>query len=202
MSATSQQRAFSVGKRTYDCGYAPGADDRIARQARFAKRLQRARDRRAERPVVSRGNGTRSIHRDGSFEPLLPPEFLRESMAKLELHVGAGNQLQARKTLDEIFRQWDILKVQKKTGVAAANEKLAWHASNVFDARTANVIENVCSGTIGALLDCFPGAFIIHNGAGPHLVRKIAETLFRLGVIDAAETQRRIDQYLTAMESR
>jgi hypothetical protein len=88
-----------------------------------------------------------------------------------------------------------LVKIDRDPSTATTAEKLAWHVARVFDHRTANLIEGVCSGTIGGLLECFPSAFINSPNCGPATIRKIAERLLSIGMIDAEEAQRRIDLF-------
>ncbi len=185
--------------RQRDAGNAPGVDERMARQARQAEREKRAALRRVMANPV-RQNREMIVVRDGELEPLLPADFLAESLAMIQVHLARGHFAQAKAAIDAIEKRWELRRQQQTNTVST--EALAWHVNNVFDPRTAHLIEGQCTGTIGALLECFPAAFTNLPMCGLGTVTKIAETLLRIGVIDAAECQRRIDEWQMVMEQR
>lgn len=136
--------------------------------------------------------------------PNLPQEFISESIAKLQIHVGRGHWEQAKACIDEIERLWEVRKVQgdAKPEQIDATAVIHWHVAEVFTPRTANLIETLCNGTIGALLEIFPAKFIGCPNAGTVTVKNIARQLVRFGVIEADDAQRRIDEYDAAMQRR
>ncbi len=185
--------------RQRDGGFAPGVDERMARRARQEEREKRAALRRVMASPV-RNNRDLKVVQDGELVPLLPADFLAESLATLQIHLARGHFAQAKASVDAIEQRWQLEKQQKAT--TNTTNVLSRHVSSLFDPRTANMIEEHCAGTIGALLDCFPEGFTRTPMCGPGTVRKIAETLLRIGAIDAADCQKRIDEWQAVMDRR
>src|SRR6476660_3899746 len=101
-------------------------------------------------------------------EQILPDEFLSEQIEKVRLHLGRGHFAQAKATIDQIEKAWQLrVTMQSQAATGPTAEKLAWHVSWLFDDRTCNIIEDVCCGTVGALLDAFPAEFIEVPNVGP-----------------------------------
>jgi len=174
-----------------DAGFAPGSDERIAAQARFGERCRRGDVARGSRPAIS----------NPGREQVVSDEFVAEVLRKVQLHIAAGFWDQAKDTLDASKREWLIQEQQRKC-YSGSPEVLGWHVSNLFDARTAGIIEQVCCGTVGSLLECFPVAFIDLPMCGPSTIEKIAKGLTRIGAITADEAQKRIEQYAESVQSR
>ncbi len=205
MIATLRNFNRSDGRQR-DGGFAPGVDERMARRARQEERENRAALRRAAaNPVRGPRDEKKIFTADGELDPLVDATFLAEAEARVRIHLARGHFEQAKATIDELADQWQLFQIATNPANAAIQERMAWHVSNVFDVRTAHLIEEHCTGTIGALLECFPASFVNNtknNGCGPGTVRKIAETLLKIGVIDAAECQKRIDDWQVAMNTR
>ena len=180
---------FATERHTvHQSGFAPGSDERIAQQARGGDGVARRLAREAMR-------GPRD--RQPELDEALPQEFIGESMAKLRIHVAAGNFEQAKVTIDEIESAWQ-LRQHELSSVSALplQHRMAVHVNRLgLSPRTVNMIEDVCNGTLGALLEAFPRRFASVPGCGSATARTIAEALMRAGVIDGCEAQRRIDEF-------
>ena len=158
--------------------------------------------RAAQNPVSVPKDVASVVSREGSVEPLVDPAFLAEGEARVRIHLARGHFEQAKSTIDELEQQWKLFQIASHPANAMIQERVAWHVNNVFDPRTAHLIEEQCTGTIGALLECFPLAFTHLPMCGAGTVRKIAETLLKIGVIDAAECQKRIDEWEAVMNPK
>lgn len=129
-----------------------------------------------------------------SREQLIPQEFVDSALARLEIQLSSGAWEQARETLSVIEQEWEAWQIAQSAPESGTNV-LAWHVASVFEPRTANLIEDICSGTIGALLECFPAAFIELPNCGPLTIQRIARMLSNIGAIDAADAQKRVAEY-------
>lgn len=201
MTITAIKRNFNrTDGRQKDAGFAPGMDERMARQARQAEREKRAAMRRAQaNPVKSHHDLI--VVRNGEIDPLLPADFLAESLAMLEIHLARGHFAQAKETIDAIEQRWSL---KRKLGASLASpndaEKLAWHVTAVFDQRTANELEKHCNGTLGSVLEIFPEALLRLPGVGMRTIEKIATTLVRNGLLSPEEGQARVERWSIGME--
>lgn len=202
MPATEQQRRF-----THPVGYgrsvAESDDDRMGRESRHGDAVARQLIRDGQRnPVSCPKSICQIIDRNGEIDPVIDTGFLAEAEARVRIHLARGHFEQAKATIDQLASEWNLFQIANQPTNLAIQERLAWHVSGVFDPRTANLIEELCTGTIGSLLECFPASFTRAPMCGLGTVRKIAETLLRIGVIDAVECQKRIDDWQLAMEQR
>lgn len=167
-----------------DAGFAPKSDDRIAGASAHGERVRQRLIREGQRGP-----------REKEMEPSLPKEFIAKALAMLEVHLCRGHFEQAKATIDEIEAMWDV--EREPVGVELP---INAHVTALrLDQRTVNMIDAVCSGTVGALLDVFPRAFVRLNNCGAGTVEKIAKALKRAGVLDAAAAERRIDEYQLLM---
>lgn len=204
--ASEKQRVRNFNRpdgRERAAGFAPKSDERIAKSEKRERRIHSERLRKAMQKPVSGPYLRVTNGRD--FTPILPEDFVAESIAKLQIHVGRGHWAQAKECIDGIAEQWELLRIERNPSSATLAEKLAWHVGQVFKPRMANLIETVCSATIGSLLECFPSSFVGMNAylCGPDTVRHIAERLLQIGVIDEKERRKRLDEYqqlIDAME--
>ncbi len=186
--------------RQKDGGNSPKVDERMARQARQAERERRAAMRRVDASPVRNPRDMTVVSGNGTIDPLISKDFLEESVARLEIHLARGHWSQAKEAIDAIEEQWELRKIAEQASTRGITEKLSWHVSGVFDARTAGMIETVCSGTIGSLLEAFPLGFLHCRNCGTLTISHIGRTLLRMGVIDEADAQRRIEQYRDAVD--
>ncbi len=199
MPATDQQRRF-----THPVGYgrsvAESDDARMGREARHGDAVARQLVRDANRNPVS---GPRELKRivtpDGELHPIIDAQFLAEAEARVRIHMARGFWDQAIETIRALEGEWELRKASSGIKAVKREDCLAWHVSNIFDPRTANLIEMLCAGTVGSLLECFPKAFIKYNGCGPVTVSRIAKTLVKIGVLGEAEALEKLNEYRAAI---
>jgi hypothetical protein len=172
----------------HDAGFAPGAERRMAKSARAESHVKQRHIREANRSPVSNTHD----------EQIVPPELVEVILAKVKIHVARGHWEQVQVVIDIEARNWELRRRERQ---AKPCEMLHKHARDIFDIRTANMIENVCSGTIGALLEVFPLAFIGQSMCGQGTIQKIAERLVKLGVLSAVEAGERVAEWGEAMEA-
>jgi hypothetical protein len=115
------------------------------------------------------------------------------------LHLKAGHWEQAIVTIEATRKAWE-LKKQETQPQQLTSARLALHVNTLpLPARTLNLIENLCAGTIGALLEAFPAEFIGCPKCGPLTIEGIAKALIQAGLIDAEEALRRVEDWHLAM---
>lgn len=198
MTCTAEQRAFRDG-RAPEPGYAPGIEKRMAAQARHGDAKQRAEIERAKRNPVSAPKDVKNIvTRDGQIDPLIESTFFEEARARVSIHLARGHWEKAKEAIDAIAAEWELRKQAPPSDHA---EKLHWHVTQIFETRTANMLEQMGAATVGALLERLPGHFIKYkpHGCGTVTIQRIARTLVRIGVIDEQEALRRIEEYELGM---
>lgn len=175
---------------------AESGDARMDREAKHGDVVARRLVRDSQRPAESCAR---------LDELALPADFAMEVMAMVGIHVAIGNWDQAKASIDACAERWRTSEAALESARAAIHdavnhtEKLAWHVTSLLDQRTVNEIERHCNGTVGALLEVFPRAFVNCPGCGPYMVERIAKTLSRIGVIDAEEAAKRMAEWKEAM---
>lgn len=200
MTATKDQRAWSIDQHGREHGYAPGVEQRMAGQAKYGQRTRNADSRRAVRNPVSVPQDIKGVvDRHGTVTPIIDRQFYAETMAAVSIHLARGHFAQAVKTIEAAEASYQLLKIQNQADASGITEKSAWHVSQVFDMRTAAALERCCNGTLGAVLEVFPGRLLDVPGIGPQKIEQIAKMLVRHGLLTADEAASRVRAWGEAM---
>lgn len=184
MIANAEQREWREGKG--DIRPRAGTDERLAQIERTEQRARNSARRIAERPTVS----------NPAIEDIVPQEFVDESLSKIGFHLRAANWEMAKDAIDAIARLWADRQVEA-TPLAELpmGERLAAHVGRLrLPPRTVNLIESVCTGTVGSLLEAFPNEFDRKVQCGPATLEKIRQALIAAGVVRQIEERQCIPQ--------
>lgn len=196
----SQQLAFGNGGRIRDVGSAAGTLRRMPGQARRGEEERQAAINRANRNPVSAPNEIKIVvDRSGTITPIIDANFYRETMAAVSIHLARGHFAQAIKTIEAAEANYALVKTQSNADASGLTEKLGWHVSAIFNQRTSTALEQCCNGTLGAVLEVFPGGLLNRPGVGPGMIEQIARSLVRLGLLTAEEAAERVNQWADAM---
>jgi hypothetical protein len=179
----------SPQSRVHNADFSPGSEERIGRSAGAEEKIQRRFQREAARPPISKVRNQNQ----------LPGDFISSALARIEILLREQNWEGVKNEVDVIHREWGLRAIEARPMADIERSiKLAMHVNRLgLSHRISNMICDVCSGTVGSLLEAFPVAFMDHFGVGPETVRTIAEALLAAGVIDVEEAQQCIDHWVS-----
>jgi len=116
----------------------------------------------------------------------LPEDFVAHITRMVGVHLAAGNWERAIEAVHHAERMW----IDREHELSEPSEDvfvLARHVSCLrIDARTVSQIDELCNGTVGALVEIFPDSFIELRGIGTQTIKTIALELCRIGAITRA----------------
>jgi hypothetical protein len=165
-----------------DAGFAPGYEKR--HPPRRTDAVERARIRH-ELAKALRGQSNEAVLAD------LPPEFIDPQIARIAVHLRHGHWEQAKRTLEDIERQWrEYQQGLQPLADLPRKERLAAHVNRLgLNVREANAVETVCDGTIGGLLEVFPMELVDVRNTGPEFVKRIAAGLVAAELLTPKEAE-------------
>lgn len=117
-------------------------------------------------------------------------EFVSHITRMVGVHLAAGNWHRAIEAVHAAERMWREREAELIDPACLAEPAmLARHVSCLrLDARTVCQIDEMCCGTIGALIEVFPDRFIALRGVGEQTIKTIASELCRIGAISQARS--------------
>jgi hypothetical protein len=115
----------------------------------------------------------------------LPADFASHITRMVGVHLAAGNWPRAIEAVHAAERMWREREAElTDPATLTTSTMLSRHVSCLrLDARTVCQIDEMCCGTIGALLEVFPSRFIGLRGVGDQTIKTIASELCRIGAI-------------------
>lgn len=170
-----------------------GAIRRGEATARRSLELTRAEIRRSQLNPVSQ--------RRENYE--LPESFVSQALPRLEalLKIGAWDQL--KRAVDTLALEYELRAKEAATPERTNGTLAASHVTWLnLPMRTTNIIEDVCAGTVGSLLECFPQGFVNVPNCGPEAVKAIAKALVRCRALTPEDAALRVQAWYAAMERR
>lgn len=206
MSNTATQLARNFNRfdgRERDAGFASKAETRLSDGEKWDRKERRRKEAELKKQPVS--EAAKPVVTNGELESILPHEFVAECIAKIEIHVARGHWDQAKEIISDSEREYNLRQCSSGATLSSNGDlgsKLALHVNRIFDVRTANLIEEVCAGTVGALLESLPDGFIGTPGCGTETVKRIIRKLMEIGVLSEVAGQKRYEQYLEASRVR
>lgn len=167
-----------------DAGMTERAALRIEKMGRGGERRKRAAIRRALQNPIRVAAPTE-----------LPADFVSEGLGRMEPLLRIGHWEQLHKLVDHLKREWEEKQIEAQSqplGGALLGLHVTWLK---LQQRTTNLVESVCSGTVGALLEAFPGAFVGLPNCGPKMVEEIASALVLCGALTHIQARRRVAEW-------
>lgn len=124
----------------------------------------------------------------------LPEEFIGQAIARMESLLRLGNWEHLRELVDVIKSEWELR--QREQQPIPQGALLATPVVRLgLDVRTTNLIQDVCAGTVGALLEAFPAKFANVRNCGSVTVKRIAKALVDIGALSPEEASERVTEW-------
>ena len=179
-----------------DAGFAPGYEKRHPPGRTDA--AERARIRQEMAKALRGPSCEAAVLKD------LPPEFIDPQIARIAVHLRHGHWEQARRTLDDIERQWrEYQQGLEPLANLMREERLSAHCNRLgLNVREANAIETVCDGTIGGLLEVFPMQLVDVRNTGPEFIKRIATGLVAAELLTEQEAEEAYSTWQIARQMR
>ena len=160
-------RVHPFNAHLHEAGFAPGADQRIARSAGAEARARAGAIARAQRDPVSEARTE------------LPDEFIGPAVARVEILMRHGNWEMAETAVRRIAAEWQLWQTERMSLASRPlADRLAAHVNTLnLPTRTVEILEARAIFTIGSLLESFPEKLIGARNCGPETIRNLAGVL-------------------------